>query len=72
MLAMDCPICKLTADEVENLSESDARRLISSLQQSQGWCFDHIFAFTDLAKRFPFAAKNWLREMVSGSEKIEA
>ncbi len=72
VMAVDCPICKLTPQEVESISEGDAETLITMLQQKQGWCFDHIFAFTDLVKRFPFEAKDWLRAMVVGTERLEA
>ncbi len=71
-MSTDCPICQLTPQEVESISETEAKTLVASLQQKQGWCFEHIFAFTDLMKRFPFEAKDWLREMVIGTEKLEA
>lgn len=71
-MSVDCPICQLTPQEVEDISESEAKTLIAALQQKQGWCFDHIFAFADLMKRFPFEAKDWLREMVIGTGKLEA
>lgn len=68
----DCPICQLTAEKVESISESEAKTLVAALQQKQGWCFEHIFAFTDLMKRFPFEARDWLREMVIETGKLEA
>ena len=71
-MAVECPICKLTPQEVESINESEAQRLITAMQQTQGWCFDHIFAFAELVKRFPFEAKDWLRAMVVGTEKLEA
>ena len=71
-MSLDCPICQLSSQEVENISESEAKTLVAALQQKQGWCFEHIFAFTDLMKRFPFEAKDWLREMVIGAGKLEA
>ncbi len=71
-MSVDCPICELSTQDVESISESEAKTLIASLQQKQGWCFDHIFAFADLMKRFPFEAKDWLREMVIGIGKLEA
>ncbi len=71
-MSIGCPICKLTPQEVESISESEAQSLIDHLQQTQGWCFDHIFAFTDLVKRFPYEAKEWLREMVLEPKKLEA
>ncbi len=71
-MVMGCPICKLTPRDVEKISESEAKTLIITLQTKEGWCFDHIFAYADLAKRFPYEAKDWLREMVLGAEKLEA
>jgi ligand-binding SRPBCC domain-containing protein len=71
-MSVDCPICQLSTEEVENISESEAKTLVAALQQKQGWCFEHIFAFTDLMKRFPFEAKVWLHEMVIGAGKLEA
>jgi hypothetical protein len=71
-MAVDCPICKLNPKDVENISDSEAQTLIASLQERQGWCFDHIFAFADLVKRFPFEARSWLRAMVTGAKNLEA
>ncbi len=71
-MSVDCPICQLSTQDVESINENEAKTLIASLQQKQGWCFDHIFAFADLMKRFPFEAKDWLREMVLGFGKLEA
>ncbi len=71
-MSTNCPLCELTRREVEDISESEAKTLVAALQQKEGWCFDHIFAFTDLMKRFPFEAKDWLREMVIGTGKLEA
>ena len=71
-MSVGCPICQLSAEEVESIDENEAKTLVAALQQKQGWCFEHIFAFTDLMKRFPFEAKVWLREMVIGTGKLEA
>ncbi len=75
MISRDCPICKLNPDEVDKMSEDEAGQLVTNLEEQQKWCLDHFYAYTELAQRYSFIAKNWLREIIQEgrqTEKVEA
>jgi hypothetical protein len=62
--SLNCPLCKLTLEDIDKLTEDQADYIILYTQKKNPWCTKHMEKYLWIRKGYPQLGKEFLKELV--------